>query len=148
MFQINFRTIEGRRLTNEMLPQTLNISNTMTITSLYGHEENLTVGFVFTCNYDPNFGFVRLEGEIMLDEAKENVEAAVKEWNISKGKHIVDNLVEKIHNSILSNCFIEAAIISRELKLPPPFPIPRIQQEKKESSQKKEEIGGVDTYIR
>jgi len=146
MIQVNFKTIEGRKLINEVFGQQIRINNNMTITSLHGEDENLTASFVFTCNYEPNFGFIRLEGEITFDETKENVQLTVKEWKESKGRHISDKVVEKVHNLILSNCFIEAAVISKELKLPPPFPIPYIQQKKEEV--KKQEIEEVDRYIR
>lgn len=145
MIVVNFKTIEGRRFVNEITIQQIQINNNMTVTNLYGENENLTASFVFTCYYEPNLGFVRLEGEITFDETKENVQISMKEWNESKGKHISDKIVEKVQNLILSNCFIEAAVISKELKLPPPFPVPQVQKIKE--GVKKEE-SEADRYIR
>ncbi|MFN3527699.1 MAG: hypothetical protein ACK4YO_01180 [Candidatus Altarchaeaceae archaeon] len=146
MIIVNFKAIEGRKYVSEIHVQQIQITNNMTITNLTGENENLTVSFVFTCDYVPGIGFIRLEGDITFNETKENVQAAIKEWKESKGRHIYDRIVEKVHNLILSNCFLEVAVISKELRLPPPFPIPQIKKENIENLEKEKEEAG--RYIR
>jgi len=140
--EIRYRNIEARRFSYANVP--ININNNSTVVSVSEEEENLRVGFVFTANYEPNIGMIRIEGDIVVKDSKDNIKKAIDEWKKSNNKNLPENLAENIHNSILSNCIIEATILSRDINLPAPIPTPQISINK----QSKSSPGEAGNYIR
>ncbi len=127
-FSITFRNLDARRV--GVTTGQVNINNNSTITSVQEVDGRLSIGFAFSCNYEPNIGLVRVEGEVMVDDSKEKVEKAVDEWNNSGRKKLPKEIAEKVHNVILSNCIIEASILARDVKLPAPVPMPKVNLER------------------
>lgn len=130
----NYKAIEARKFRSEINGQ-IQISSKNTITNVTKVENGLSVGFVFTNSYEPDIGFIRIEGEIFIPLSPEEADNTIKEWKSSGKKRLPEEMAETVHNSIISNCIMEAAIISREIQLPPPFPIPHIQIGKEQTSQ-------------
>lgn len=56
------------------------------------------------------------------------------------------DLAEKVHNTILSNCVVQATLLSKEVQLPPPIPMPNVSIGKKED--RTEVKGETSSYIR
>lgn len=137
---LRYRNIEARRFSFANAP--IDISNNSTVVSVSEDEGNLNVGFIFTSNYEPNIGIIRIEGDLIVKDAKENIKKVVDEWKKSNNKNLPENFAEEIHNAILSNCIVEATILSRDVQLPVPIPTPKISI--KEKKQKDEET----CYIR
>lgn len=142
---VNFRNIEARRFSN--VGNSVNINNNSTLVTVSGVDDKLSVSFVFSSNYEPNVGVIRIEGELLMEESKDNVKRALTEWEKSGGKNLPKDIAEKIHNTILSNCMVEATILSREIRLPAPIPTPHVSIDPKntESAVSDEE---VQHYIR
>jgi len=88
-------------------------------------EDSAAVGFRFIVNYS-NLGFIKMEGQIIVEE---EVDPLIKEWS-SSGSMPVD-AANIVHNVVVSSCLPTALIVSREVKLPPPFPMPRVNIQKK-----------------
>ncbi len=63
----------------------------------------------------------------MLSDFNEDVEQDFREWEDSGGRSIPSELARKLHNTIISNCIVEATFLSREILLPPPTPTPRVK---------------------
>ena len=122
-FNITFRSLDGRRLT---AGKQVNINNNSTITAVSREGGKMNVSFVFSCNYEPNIGLVRIEGDLSVEDTPENIEVALKEWDKSERTNLPKELAEKIHNAILSNCLVEASILARDLRLPAPIPMPQV----------------------
>ena len=57
---------------------------------------------------------------------KEKIDAAYTQWVESEKKHLPKDIAERIHNLILFNSITESVIIARELQLPSPIPMPRV----------------------
>jgi len=121
---IRYKSVEARKYSNA--PSQVNIGNNSTIQSLSKFNGKLSIGFVFTSNYEPNVGVIRIEGELMYSDEKDEIERISHEWEQSGRKKIPDDKAQVIHNTILSNCIVEAAILSRDIQLPPPFPTPQV----------------------
>ena len=130
---INFRGLDARRLSKTK--SHVNINNNSTITSVTRSEDRMEVGFVFSCNYDPNIGVIRIEGDLYVDDTVENIENAVREWGSSEQRKLPKEMAEKVHNAILSNCIVEASILAREVKLPAPIPMPQVSMDKQQEQQ-------------
>jgi len=137
-FNLTFRNLDARRVA--MTKGHVNINNNSTITAVAENNGRLTVSFAFSCNYEPNIGLVRIEGDLTIDDTRENIDEAVNQWNNSEKKKLPKKMAEKVHNTILSNCIIEASLLARDVKLPAPIPLPQVNMEKE---------GDTDTsYIR
>ncbi|MFC2154334.1 hypothetical protein ACFLRC_02490 [Candidatus Altiarchaeota archaeon] len=139
---LKLRNIEARRFSHSANPAKIN--NNSTVTNLAASEESLTVGFIFTSNYEPNVGMIRIEGDLELSASGLDAHQVVSEWEASNRKKLPSHVAEKIHNSILSTCMVEATILSRDIHLPTPIPTPRIAINGISEEEKKD----TDAYIR
>jgi len=119
-----YRNIEAKRFGTNNNPSS--ISNNSTMISVSDSDDSLSVNFVFSCNYEPNIGIIRIEGELNMGESKENVKRAMDEWHTSGKKSLPKDIAERVHNAILSNCIVEATILSKEIRLPAPIPTPKV----------------------
>jgi len=79
----------------------------------------------FTANYT-GMGYIKIEGHLNVIELSEKV---MEEWRRTNNLPVDD--ANAVHNAIVSNCMVAALLISREIKLPAPIPIPRINMQKK-----------------
>jgi len=140
---ISYKAIEARKFISNL--PTTQIATKSALTSVTKTENGLSVGFVFISNYEPNIGFIRIEGEVYVPVSPEESEKAIRQWVSSENKGLPENIAESIHNTIISNCMVETVIISREINLPPPFPVPHIQLGKEEAQSK--EVNNTVRYI-
>ncbi len=123
----------------------INISNNATIKEIEKTELNvgtkkqdaLRFLFEFKSNYEPNLAYVLLSGDVIWVDKQEEIDGIKKQWDTSK--KINPEVMTQILNSVLSKCSIEALVFSRELNLPSPIPIPRVQVTNVEQEQKKQE---------
>ena len=141
-YNITFKSLDARRLSAAKAQ--VHINNNSTITDVTKDGNKMNVGFVFSCNYEPNVGVVRIEGDLTVEDTSENVDKALAEWEKSGHNNLPKEVAEKVHNTILSNCIVEASILARDLKLPLPLPLPQVSLGKSP-----EATTNVDTsYIR
>ena len=81
--------------------------------------------FAFTCKYDPGLGNIELYGEIVEMFDKELSVKVLDSWKNEKKLH--PDIMAKILNNVLSRANIEAIIISKELGLPSPIAMPKVE---------------------
>jgi hypothetical protein len=114
----------------------LNIGNNITITnvteseiSLGANKETaLVCSFEFETKYEPAIGNIVINGEVIyLIDAKKEKEVLAK-WK--KDKKLEDAITMDVLNHALNKCNIEALLISRDLNLPSPVPLPKISLKK------------------
>ncbi len=89
-----------------------------------GKEPALKMVFEFSSKYNPDIGEINIIGELLDLEEEKKSKDIVKEWK--KTKKLPSDLMNPILNHILNKCNIQALILSRDLNLPPPIPMPRI----------------------
>ncbi len=140
--ELKYRNVEAKRFSP--VSGQINVNNNSTLTAVSKIDSKLSINFVFSSNYEPNIGFVRMEGEITISDSKENIDKAILEWERSGKKNIPTDMAEKVHNAILANCMVEAVILSREVHLPAPIPTPHVSIEKRGS----EPVNDTRGYIR
>ncbi len=88
-------------------------------------QKGIKFSFEFTSKYEPKIGEMNFTGELLyLDDPKTQAEV-VKTWK--KDKKVLKELMPEILNAILARCNIEALILSRDVNLPPPIPLPKVQ---------------------
>ena len=131
VISFNFTKISAERIKG--IKGKLNISNNVSINDVKSFdlelgknkEKALRFSFKFESKYDPKIGNIELLGEIVYMGKETDIKEAEKQWK--KEKKIPKEIVEEIMSNVLSKCNIEALIMSREIGLPPPIPLPKVK---------------------
>lgn len=128
----NFTKISVEKLSD--IKGKINISNNVAIVSVEKTELSLGTdkqgvlkfGFEFTSKYDPKVGAIELKGDVLYLDNPKNITMIVEEWK--KNKKIPNNIMTNLLNNILNKCNIEALILSKDINLPPPIPLPKVKE--------------------
>jgi len=80
--------------------------------------------FIFTVKYEPNAGKIELNGEVVEIYDKEFGSKVLEHW--SKEKKLHPEVMQGVFNAVLSKSNIEAITISRDIGLPSPIQMPRV----------------------
>ncbi len=91
-------------------------------------QDGIKFTFEYTSSYEPKAGKIILNGELVAVEESEKVKEIVDGWE--KNKKIEANVMTQVINSVLSKCNIQAIILSKEINLPPPVQLPKVQVKK------------------
>lgn len=97
-------------------------------------QKAFSVQFRFEVDYQPKVGTINLEGELLYLASEELAKEMEDAWN--KNKSLPKEAGTVIFNRILQNCNVEALILSREINLPAPLQLPKVQLQQKESVKK------------
>jgi len=81
--------------------------------------------FEFTANYEPKLANITIIGFLTFLEKPETAKSIADSWK--KDKKIPKEVMSSVLNTVLSRCNIEAMLLSREVNLPPPIPLPKVQ---------------------
>jgi hypothetical protein len=112
----------------------IDINNNVSIKDL--KEDNFALGsdkkqnvikfiFEFTSKYEPKVGSILFEGNLMYMEEQKKAKAILDDWK--KNKKLPKELMGGLLNTILTKCNVQALIMSQEVNLPPPIPLPKVQ---------------------
>jgi hypothetical protein len=133
----NFNKINVERTASKT--GNLTISNNFGITGV--SESPLALGgkaakaikfeFNFQSKYEPDVANITLVGDLLFMFPTELADKVLKDWKDSK--KLNDQVAESVMNSILNRCNIEALFLSREMNLPSPIPLPKVNVTKKSS---------------
>ena len=88
--------------------------------------------FEFTSKYEPNVGSILFEGELLYMEDPKKSKEILSDWK--KDKKLPKELMDGLLNTILTKCNIQALILSQQVNLPPPIPLPKVQISAPESN--------------
>jgi len=84
----------------------------------------LKLNFEFTSAYEPSIGKILLAGEVIYLIDKDKAAEVVKNWK--KNKKLEKDMMTKVLNNVLAKCNVQALILSKDMNLPPPIPLPKI----------------------
>ena len=126
---------------NEQAKGKIDINNNVTIKDV--KEDNFSLGkdkqqdvlrfiFEFTSTYEPNIGKIFFEGELLYLEDPKRVKEILGSWK--KDKKLPKEIMADLLNTILAKCNIKALILSQEVNLPPPIPLPKVQMQAPEKN--------------
>ena len=111
----------------------IDINNNVSVKDV--QEDNFSLGkdkqnvlkftFDFTSRYEPNVGSVVLEGELLYVEDPKKAKEILSNWK--KDKKLDKELMANLLNTILVKCNVQALILSQQINLPPPIPMPKVQ---------------------
>ena len=91
-------------------------------------DESLEVPFVLTINYNPSIAQMSLKGSAYVQGDKAEIDKILKEYDQKKPPPPI--ILQSISNVV----FIESVLISRTLNIPPPIPLPMIQENKPQAA--------------
>ena len=121
---VQLRSIEARRYSDiTSQPQKVRIDHNSNVSRLekIGKEEGMHVDFQYTASYGP-VGLIKIEGT--LDFYGDNINILIKDWN--EKRKMPNEIVSKIHTAIMHTCVPQAVGIAKDMRLPPPIPLPQI----------------------
>jgi hypothetical protein len=87
-------------------------------------KKSIKLTFEFTSSYDPNVAKILLQGEVIYLMPKAKAEETVKNWK--KNKKLDKEVMSQVLNNVLAKCNVEALILSKDMNLPPPMPLPKV----------------------
>ncbi|MBI5065029.1 hypothetical protein HZA97_02225 [Candidatus Woesearchaeota archaeon] len=89
-------------------------------------QEAVKFGFEFVTDYQPNVAVINVVGEVLWLDSKERIKDIMNAWK-AKTK-VPQQVMIPVLNTILSRANITALILSREMGLPVPLQLPRVEQ--------------------
>lgn len=127
----NFTKIEAEK--KEMIKGKININNNVHINQV--EEKDLSLGnqkqkvlafnFEFIAKYDPNIGSIKFTGDVLSMDDVKTTKEILDGWK--KNKKLPKEIMPNILNTIMSKCNIQALILSEQINLPSPIPLPKLQ---------------------
>lgn len=124
---MELKSIEARRYVKDFSrPMNIRIDHNSSIT-LFSviKKDKAQVEFEYITSYG-GIGIIKFEGGFIYEG--EDAEKIAKRWQSKK--NMPDEVASQIHTAIMHYCVPEAVSIAKELKLPPPIPLPQIKFEK------------------
>jgi len=113
----------------------IDIKNNVAITGV--EESTLSLGassqkvakilFDYTVAYEPKMGSMKFSGEVLYLAEAAKVEEFAKNWK--KSKSLPKEVAPVLINTILNKCNVQALILSQQINLPPPIPLPKVKTE-------------------
>ena len=98
-------------------------------------QKAFVIKFGFDVKYEPEVGNINLEGELMYLASEDLAKKLEASWK--KDKSMPKEVGMVVFNRILQNCNIEALILSREINLPAPIQLPKINAQPASTQAKK-----------
>jgi hypothetical protein len=135
---IEFISVEGRRFTRRKeVPGQVKIDTNSTVTAVTEmNPHQADVDFRLAISYG-SLGMLKLEGRLIFGG---DAPTLVREWH---EKHSMPtDMANEIHTAILHAGIPETVLLARDLGLPPPIPLPKvnIQEQKKGSAPSNMEV--------
>lgn len=127
----NFKKMEVEK--NQSIKGKININNNISIKDVKeidlfagkNKQKGLNFIYVFISSYEPKIGKIEITGEVhyMIEDKKKK--EVINSWK--KDKKVPKDIMTDILNTVLARCNIQAIILSRDINLPPPIPLPKVE---------------------
>lgn len=122
---LEITSIEGRRYSPvDNRPQEIRIDQNLTIMDVRKENDASRVVYRFTSSFS-TLGAITLEGSLVY-QGTEDIEP---KWK--KDKSLPETVATEVQTAIFSSSIVETIMVARDLRLPPPIPIPSLQIQKK-----------------
>lgn len=107
----------------------INVNNNVRVTSVeeskLGKRDALKFGFEFTVDYEPKIANMKWEGAATVVAKPEVLKEEIAQWK--KEKKVSNELMTQVLNHVLAKSNIAAMTLAREVNLPPPLQLPKVQ---------------------
>ncbi len=125
---LNFTKISAERMgasENVRVESNVAITNVVEAKMPDPKKAILKFQFLFTAKFEPNIGLIELKGELIEMYDKDLGAKILEGWGKTKSLH--KDVAPRILNAILAKSNIEAIIMSKELGLPSPVQMPKVE---------------------
>jgi hypothetical protein len=116
-------------------PAGVHISTNVNVIGLEKREDKLVAPFVVTIGYNPSIAQITIKGQAFLVGGLEEIDKILD--NYKKQNPPPQMLLQAITNTSL----VEAVVVSRSLNIPPPIPLPTMQQPPKPDKERPSYVG-------
>ncbi len=89
-----------------------------------GESQAVRVTFTFRSEFQPEVGTLHLEGELLGISPRSEADQTLAGWD--KDKSLPTGVAQVVMNQILDRCNIQALLLAKDLNLPSPIPLPKI----------------------
>ncbi|MFA5943680.1 MAG: hypothetical protein WC876_04345 [Candidatus Thermoplasmatota archaeon] len=118
-----FKTLEARRYQDPVANTQIRIDHNSTITLVAREtDDRIRVEFGYTTSYGP-LGVIKVEGSLQFTGP--NAGTAVDTWNTTR--NLPSEVAQQVHSAIMASAVPEAVGLAKDIRLPPPIPLPQIQ---------------------
>ncbi|MEE9525140.1 MAG: hypothetical protein V3V78_00855 [Candidatus Woesearchaeota archaeon] len=83
------------------------------------------VSFDFNTIYGPKIGSIKLSGNVLVLGETAKIGNMIEKWK--KSKSMPKDMAPTVLNTVLNKCNIQAVILSQQINLPSPIPMPKVQ---------------------
>lgn len=121
---IQLKGIEARRYSElQSRPQKVRIDHNSNINRMeHMQDDKARIDFQYTASYGA-VGMIKIEGTLVYQG--EDSKNLVNNWNDS---HKMPNqIASRIHTAVMHACVPQAVGIAKDLRLPPPIPLPQVR---------------------
>ena len=121
---IQLKSIEARRYVDlSTRPKKVRIDHNSNISRMeLEKEQTAKIEFQYTASY-ATVGMIKIEGMMMY--RGENANELVNKWNDTR--KMPDKIASALHTAIMHSCVPQAVGIAKDLRLPPPIPLPQVR---------------------
>ena len=115
--------IEARRFSKigEKI-KNIRIDHNSSVTSIVEmNDKEANVSFRFTANYT-SIGMIKVEGSLIFEG---DAGAIANQW--ATENKMPDEVANQVHSVIMQNCIPVAVMLARDVRLPPPIPMPQVK---------------------
>lgn len=126
----NFTKINAER--KQAIVGNISINNNITLKNVQetkigiaGDRGAVRISFAFTSDYAPNFATLLLEGDVLVLLDAKTAASVVEGWK--SANNLPQQLAAQVMNHVLDRCNIQALLLSKDLNLPSPVPLPKVQ---------------------
>ena len=90
-----------------------------------GSQKAMLFTFVHVSKYEPAVASISIEGDVLVMSSEKEVKDTVAQF--AKNKTLNPELTQKVYNAILTRANVQALVMAKELNLPAPFKLPRLE---------------------
>ena len=85
------------------------------------NDKEASIEFRFTANYT-GIGVIKIEGRLVFEGDGPMI---AQMW--ATEHKMPDDVANQVHGAIMNNCLPEAVMLARDIRLPPPIPMPQVK---------------------
>ena len=138
---VNFKKLIADKRKNKF--GSININNNIRIVDVKESkmitakgDKALDVDFEFVSKYEPDVAQILIEGVAVYVNKDKETTKIFKQWE--KEKKLPEKALEEVLSALLLQANIEAVLLSKEINIPPPIPMPRVSKAKTQKASKED----------
>ena len=120
---VQLKALEARRFQDAQPNTQIRIDHNSTITMVVKEAtDRLRIDFGYTTSYGA-LGVVKIEGALVFTDPAAH--EAADAWSTTR--NLPPAIAQQVHSAIMSAAVPEAVGLAKDIRLPPPIPLPQIQ---------------------